>query len=34
MSGSAWQELWKPFTAALSRDFTVYLWDMPDTANP
>jgi pimeloyl-ACP methyl ester carboxylesterase len=22
-------ELWKPFAAALSRDFTVYLWDMP-----
>jgi pimeloyl-ACP methyl ester carboxylesterase len=22
-------ELWKPFAAALSRDFTVYLWDLP-----
>jgi pimeloyl-ACP methyl ester carboxylesterase len=22
-------ELWKPFAAALSRDFSVYLWDMP-----
>ena len=22
-------ELWRPFAAALSRDFTVHLWDMP-----
>ncbi len=28
--GTPWSgRLWEPFAAALSRDFTVYLWDMP-----
>jgi pimeloyl-ACP methyl ester carboxylesterase len=28
--GTPWSSvLWKPFAEALSRDFTVYLWDMP-----
>lgn len=28
--GTPWSSyLWEPFASALSRDFTVYLWDMP-----
>jgi pimeloyl-ACP methyl ester carboxylesterase len=28
--GTPWSsELWRPFAEALSRDFTVHLWDMP-----
>ena len=28
--GTPWSSaLWRPFADALSRDFTVYLWDMP-----